>query len=311
MPSHVTPEELEVAAAAARARTDGGIAEVAGRAFAWVTGADRVKYLNGQCSQDVRACAPGKAMQAFVLDARGRNFGCLDIITRDHDLLLGADAAIADDLWKRLRQFIIAEDVAITPIDARAFVIWGDGAAETIAGAAAETHAAVAVDDYGFPATCLVASGPVEPRGVCARVAPEVIELIRIEAGHPRFHPDLGADVLPGESGQEERTVSYTKGCYAGQEVVARQKYLGKPRRMLVGISWNGTSCDAGTRVFNAAGADVGRLGSTAWSATVGARIGLAIIAADSSAASTALMLRTAGGASAACEVRCLPFVGS
>ena len=132
------------------------------------------------------------------------------------------------------------------------------------------------VEDCSFGIPGFQVWDVVEPAVTGARpISPEALEVLRIEAGRPRFGVDLDENVLPEESGQADRAVSYTKGCYAGQEVVAKQKYLGKPRKLLAGVFLE----QAVTPPADLAGG-AGRITSCTWSPTLLRWIGLAMMKA-------------------------------
>lgn len=102
--------------------------------------------------------------------------------------------------------------------------------------------------------------------------------MLRIAAGKAQFGIDIDGTTLPKESGDEPRRVSYTKGCYTGQEVVARQHFLGEPRRVLRKASWRGGMVAVGSSLSRADGTRVGRLTSCALADDVGRCVGLAVI---------------------------------
>lgn len=114
--------------------------------------------------------------------------------------------------------------------------------------------------------------------GKAAHLPNEIEECLRIAAFKPRFGIDIDGTVLPKESGEEARRVSYTKGCYTGQEVVARQHFLGEPRRMLRSASWRGGPVVSGTHLLRSDGTRVGRLTSCSYAEEVGRCVGIAMI---------------------------------
>ena len=136
------------------------------------------------------------------------------------------------------------------------------------------------------------------------RVPEEVAEILRIERGRPRFGVDMSDENLPGELGLEERAVSFTKGCYVGQEPVARMHHRGHPNRHLRGLALS-KPASGGQPVTsaggNAGGAEVGRIGSATVSPTFGP-IALSLIRREVEVGAQVL----AGGAPA--EVVPLPF---
>ena len=106
-------------------------------------------------------------------------------------------------------------------------------------------------------------------------VAPEAAEIVRVEAGVPRFGAEMDTATMPAEAGIVEAAVSFTKGCYIGQETVARLHYKGKPNRHLRGLRLSGPAAPG--EPLRLGEKEVGRLGSAVVSPALG-RIGLAIV---------------------------------
>jgi folate-binding protein YgfZ len=160
------------------------------------------------------------------------------------------------------------------------------------------------LEDRGVAATLVAA---MESAGATP-LSPEAIDVMRIEAGRPVYGVDIDESVLPEESGQGARSVSYTKGCYSGQEVVAKQKYLGRPRKLLCGVLPE-RRVTAPAPLHDAAGQEVGRITSCADSPTLGKTIGLATIRAPVPEAGAVLF---AGGPAGQVRVvtASLPFIG-
>jgi tRNA-modifying protein YgfZ len=227
-------------------------------------GADARKFLHGQCTQDVLGKPAFSGGAAVVLDARGKNLGDIRFLVREKDIVVFVDRDRAPALRAWLERFIVTADVVIEDVGAswRGVIVTGHGTAPVVFGA---TGAAPPPDEdaaahgtfegspmlvigdrnFGAEGCALWASGAdAGPRidAIAAdlalrgtlRATADQMEALRIAAFRPRFGTDLDESTLPAESGQESRTVSYTKGCYSGQEVVAKQKYLGKPRKLLV-----------------------------------------------------------------------------
>ena len=150
-------------------------------------------------------------------------------------------------------------------------------ACETIAVAGSECLAVGTRDGIDLsapPPTPSALAGVLREAGA-AEVSPEAVELLRIEAGVPRFGAEMGTETMPAEAGIVERAVSFTKGCYIGQETVARLHYKGKPNRHLRGLRLSAPAEPGdGARLGEK---EVGQLGGTAVSPALGP-IGLAIL---------------------------------
>ena len=134
-------------------------------------------------------------------------------------------------------------------------------------------------------------------------VSEQAAEILRVEAGRPRYGADLDETVIPQEAGLNERAVSFTKGCYVGQETVARLYYKGRPNRHLRGLALSAPAPDGGE--LRLAGRSVGQLGSTTVSPRLGP-IGLALVRREAEPGSTLQV----GEQGATAEVLELPFPG-
>jgi folate-binding protein YgfZ len=262
LPAPLFPDDPPLRSAAladqvAAVRTRCGIASLDRLGTLELSGSDAVRFLHGQCTQDVKARRPGEGGYAFLLDARGRNLGDFRFTVLESGVrcTLDRERVAPTAVW--LSKFVIAADVRISaPEDQHGVLVAGPKARQLLSQATegalpSAEHAAsspggldVVVDrdtgeegfqvwGGGFACARLVARLVAD--GGCP-ISAAALEVLRIEAGRPRFGTDLDESVLPEESGQGLRAVSYTKGCYSGQEVVAKQKYLGKPRRMLAGV---------------------------------------------------------------------------
>ena len=140
------------------------------------------------------------------------------------------------------------------------------------------------------------------------RISEGAVEVMRVESGRPRFGRELDPSVLPVESGQEARAVSYDKGCYCGQEVVARQRYLGKPRKRLVGLVLDGTDAASGDAV-SSDGAQLGVLGSVCRSPGLDAVIALAVLRGDDHSPGARRDVTRSDGGTTVATVAPLPFL--
>src|SRR6185369_11438569 len=134
-----------------------------------------------------------------------------------------------------------------------------------------------------------------------AEVSLEAVEILRIEAGRPRFGAEMGSETMPAEAGIVEQAVSFTKGCYIGQETVARLHYRGKPNRHLRGLRLDGPVADGDPITFD--GRDVGRIGTAVVSPAQGP-IALAVIRREAEPGSRVAV----GEAGLGAAVVALPF---
>ena len=282
-------------AAEHRTLTEGcGLVDRAGRGRLALTGADRRAFLHGQVTNDVEGLEPGRGCYAALLTHKGKMLSDLRVLDLGDELLLSCERAGLQELFNMIRRYKLGSDVElhkrtlemgelslIGPDARRIAVADGLGPAEhDSARASIGGHPVVlAATDVGVDVFCdaqhtdevraaLVAAGAAE-------VGEAAAEVLRIEHGRPRFGLDLDDSVIPQEAGLNERAVSFTKGCYVGQETVARLFYRGKPNRRLRGLRLSapvepGTPLRLGER-------EVGRVTSAAVSPSFGP-IGLAIV---------------------------------
>lgn len=237
-------------------------------ALVWVEGPDAASFLHGLLSNDVAGLAPGGSAEALLLDAKGHVQAAVGV-HRD-----GADAftlvvapADGDAVAAALERYHFSEDLElIGPEDAWALTVVGmppppgPSVPGILPGAVR-----VVVDD---PA----AAGAALPGG---QAPPEALEMARVAAGVARVGVDTGPATLVQEAALEDRAVSFTKGCYLGQETVARLQFRGRANRALRGLLL-GTAPEPGAAV-RAGGREVGRVTSVARTPDLGA-IGLAIL---------------------------------
>ena len=254
------------------ARRRGGVADLSERVKLRLTGADRVRYLNGQVTADVRKLGLGRSMPACVTTAKGRLCAEIFITATEDALVLDADAALRESLPARLEKYIIADDVTLEDISEtmRLVHVTGEGADEAAALTArgANRFGQAGVDLFLPTETFAETWTRLASTHVVLDEA--LRELLRIEAGIPRWGRELTEDTLPPEAGLERTHIDYHKGCYIGQEVISRLKSVGHVNRELTGfLSTQGTPLTPGAQLFAAdalEGKPLGTLTSVAWS---------------------------------------------
>jgi folate-binding protein YgfZ len=258
-------------------RTEGGVVKRTDRAVLAVTGADRAAWLQGLVTNDVLSLAPGEARYAAYLTPQGRMISDLTVTARPDRLLLDVPASLAASLRDRLDGLIFAEDAQVTD-EGRALEVWSAIApGEPAGGALADLIVdAGASPGLGYP-----------------EISFETFEVVRIERGIPRFLADMDTETIPLEAGIEDRAISFTKGCYVGQEVIVRVTHRGGGRVAKKLVSWHADASAAvvplaGARIF-ADSKDVGRVTSAAFSPSRGAVVGLGYVHRDFVAAGTKL----------------------
>lgn len=236
------------------------IAPLPHRAVLSVTGADRVSYLQGLVSNDVALATPGRAVWSALLTPQGKWLADFFILATPDRLLLDVEAAQATDLIRRLTRFRLRADINVTLDDLAVFAAW-DGVPE----------AEIAAPDPRLPA----AGWRVLANGLTTDASPDDYDRHRLELGLPDGSRDMEAEkTVLLEAGFDELSgVSWTKGCYMGQELTARTKYRGLVKRRLVPV--RGSDLPPPGTPLTADGAEVGTMRSS------NGGLGLALLRSD------------------------------
>ena len=200
-----------------------------------LTGSDAKRYLSGQCSQDLALATSNQACYATILNHKGKMDADLYVREYDGGILVDADPSLREDLHMRLDRYIIADDVEIADLSDSHLILHTLG--DETQGASAQ---AWKINRFGVNATEeLCAQGDSTeatlPSGTPTQsvLGFEELEQIRIQHMIPSWGAELGNETLPPEAGLEDRAISYTKGCYTGQEVISRMRSAGRTNRKL------------------------------------------------------------------------------
>ena len=274
-------------------REECGLLDRSERGKLIVSGGEAAEYLQGQLTNDVEALAPGEGQYAALLDRKGHMQADMRVLrTSAEELWIDTEPAALAAALRHLEMYKVGREVAIADLTAERAILSliGPRSAEIAGTAALPPYASQAVNaggvncvavgtahgidliakssDAGRLKEALAADGAVE-------VGPGAVEVMRIESGTPRFGAEMSAETMPAEAGIVERVVSFTKGCYIGQEPVARLHYKGRPNRHLRGLELSapaepGASLRLGEK-------EVGRIGSACISPARGP-IALAIV---------------------------------
>jgi tRNA-modifying protein YgfZ len=236
-----------------------GLFDRSGRGKLALTGTNAKAFIQGQVSNDVEALEPGQGCYAAFLTPKGKMLGDLRILDAGEELLLDTERVALQELFNMIRRFSIGYDVELhkRTLERGLLSLIGpesEAVAGVVALPAAE-HAHAGVEIAGIPARAirtdvgvdLICDAADTERLAAAlhdagapAVSEDAVECLRVEHGRPRYGVDLDDTVIPQEAGLNERAVSFTKGCYVGQETVARLHYRGKPNRHLRGIKLPG-----------------------------------------------------------------------
>ena len=194
-------------------------------------GADRATFLQGQVSNDVLGLAPGASRHAALLDSTGHILADLHVHAFPDFLIVETDPACLPVLHATLDRFLIMEDVALADVsgDYQVWSVLGRGAA-ALTSLPGERRPLSLPLAPGFDLWLPAGSAPPLPEAV--RLSEDAAETLRVEAGLPLWGRELSLAVLLPETGLDD-AVSYTKGCYVGQEIVARLHARGHTNRAL------------------------------------------------------------------------------
>ena len=235
-----------------------------GRRRLRVTGEDRAAFLHGQCTNEVLSVKPGDNCYAAFLNAKGKMRGEGHIICMPELFLM----EVNEDLLSSLEKFVITEDVTIQDVSTElaCYLILAEAAATEEIPPNAVT--------FAHPMGTGVLSSMTLPVTLNA----ETLDAMRIEAGIPQWGVDMDENTIPNEAGLESRAISYTKGCYIGQETIARIKTYGHVNRYLIQLSLD-ISClpERGEKVFSE-DREVGRVTSAARSNRLGKTLALGYV---------------------------------
>jgi folate-binding protein YgfZ len=245
-----------------------GVLDLSFRSRLCLAGDDRIAFLHGQVTNDVKGLRVGEGCYAALVNARGRMQSDLNIFRLPDELLLDFEPGLAAAVSERLEKFVIAADVRIVDVSPHfgLLSVQGPKAAEVVrllglgaepperpmrwvsaAGSSLGEVYLVNQPRLGFagfdlyvPVASLAALADKlldAARRIGGRACGwEAMEIARVEAGLPRFGADMDERSLPPEAGLEARAISYTKGCYIGQEVLARIRTYGQVARTLRGL---------------------------------------------------------------------------
>ena len=231
-------------------RRQGGFFAVGERTRVRVTGADRLRYLNGQLSNDLRRLVPGEAMPALLLTAKGKLCADVFVWLDGESVIVEADASLKEALPARLERYAVSDDIA--------FELLAPAERWHLFGSVSAGRDGLRIRRLGVEGVD-VTSAPTD----VSEAGRDEVELLRIERGLPRWGSELSEDTLPQEVGLDRTAVDFNKGCYVGQEVVSRIHSVGRVNRHLCGFVGDFDPSLAGAAILtDAGGRKSGRLTS-------------------------------------------------
>jgi folate-binding protein YgfZ len=334
VPNELTvPNEVSLDIQHRAAMTAAGVIDRSTLGKATVTGRDRAAFLQGMLSNDVKALGPGQGCPAAFLDAHGKVVSLLTVYALEDRILLELPAGSTDTFLQVIDKFLISEKAYFEAADdAYAILaVQGPDAERMLAGLSGATLDAAPyshqeVEIAGAPVRiarhrlavtpgfhCWTAISHAEALGKALREAGAVtvgafaLETLRIEAGIPAYGRDVDETVILPET-RLDAFVSFTKGCYIGQETVARVKYRGHINRGLAGMVLEGDRLPAQGDAITAEDKEIGRVTSAIRSIALGKPIALGYIRREYFAAGSVVTVVTGEGPVPA-HVAELPFV--
>jgi folate-binding protein YgfZ len=290
------------------------------RAALIVRGPDAAEYLQGQLTNDIEALAAERGCYAALLDRKGHLQADMRVLRLEAgELWLDLEPSAAERVLKHLRTYSIGRDVEVEDATDR----WGivsligprSGQLSGFEGLGPEfaqryrdwdgTEVLAVATEVGLD---LITQAEREARLIelltaagAAEVSEPAAEIVRVESGRPRFGVDMGPESMPAEAGITERAVNFEKGCYVGQEPVARLHYRGKPNRTLRGLRLSAPAAHGDSLLLGER--EVGTIGTVCLSPSLGP-IALAIVRREAEEGDRL----TVGDGGVTAEVVALPF---
>jgi folate-binding protein YgfZ len=254
--------------------TAGGVVTLDGWSQVQLTGGDRVKLLNNMCTNDLRRMKTGQSCEAFLLDVRGKISAHVLVVAGADDLTILTVPNQAERIIAHLDRYIIREDVQLADM-----------------GPNFDWHVTVGPDTVENDGSILSATGHVLwPSGKLLRTSKSlslrpsintdspIWKALRVESFFPLFGSDFDESHLPQEVNRDAQTISFTKGCYLGQETVARIDALGHVNKKLVLLKFDGAELPAGGAKLTVDGPEVGTVTTASWSPRCEAPLAIAFV---------------------------------
>jgi folate-binding protein YgfZ len=318
-------------------RSSAGVLDLSFRSRICLVGGDRVRFLHGQVTNDVKSLRAGSGCYAALTTGKGKMQSDLNIHCLADELLLDFEPGLTAMVYERLQKFIVADDVQIVDAAPHYGLLSVQGPQAEIALRAlglfpempTALFASIKISDamlgeiylMNLPRTGSVGFDLFVPTNSLGAVADKLIaaakqiggravgwdalEITRVEAGVPRFGADMDETNLPPECGIEARAMNYNKGCYIGQEVLNRVHSFGHVNRELRGLRLEKSAMRGDKLFFD--GKEVGQIMSAVFSPTLKANLALGCVRKEGNQIGTTLVLRNVDGESRAQVVE-LPF---
>ena len=257
--------------------------DLSARAKLRVTGADRFRFLNGQITNDLRKANETVAIEACVLNAKGKLNAHVFVTALGEGFVIDAEPELRETLRTRLERYVIADDVQIEDVTEE-FSLFHVLTGEPPAPGSGRIVSARRFSSTGWDVWSDSARhDPVQHELAlpCRFIDSAAADVMRIEQGLPRWGAELTDEIIPIEANLEERTIDYQKGCYLGQEVISRIKMSGQTNKRLCGlISLNNAPLQPAMKLVapSASGKEAGWITSATRSRQLGKEIALGYV---------------------------------
>ncbi len=288
-------------------RDAAGVLDLSDRAKVRVRGADRLTFLDGLMTADLKVLQPGWSAYGLVLDEASHVLGDLRVTALEDSFVMDIEAAQKDSLLAYLQKQIVSDDVILEDLGFCGHLeVHGPASPRIVSavlgvdveGLAVDTQSSFPIDrrttgfvshvnalgEYGYviwaPGQSLETVWAALVRSGATPVGRDALDVLRIESGRPRFGADMTMSTLALEVAPEG-SVSTSKGCYRGQEVVARGMSIGQVTRRLLGLRIDGDVPPSHGDAVRVEGESVGQVTSGCWSPTTGWVVALALLRAD------------------------------
>jgi folate-binding protein YgfZ len=284
--------------------------DLSARAKLRLTGTDRVRFLNGQTTNDVRNAGTEATQESCVLNTKGHLDAHLFLFATPNEIWIDADDELRGQLQTRLERYVIADDVMIEDVTDQfaLFHVLGESDPKISGARFCLRSRRLGIDGWDL---WVESAEERKTRSILAadyrKMDEREWELLRIENGIPRWGRELTPEIIPPEANLAACAIDYEKGCYIGQEVISRMKMSGQARQRLCGLASEkalvpGMELRAETKM-------VGRVTSAVFSKRMNAHIALAMVKRGYNEADTSLVASVDDTITSVRVVR-LPFIG-
>jgi folate-binding protein YgfZ len=264
-----------------------------------IDGSDRASFLHNLCTNEVKALSAGQGREAFITNVQGKTIGHVFFGVETDHILLHTAPGQNELLMNHLDRYHITEDVTLSDRTNDLCATWviGPVAKEWFPNELHAPYHCGRLDILGSPWSqnvpivdpfCMLAIIDNERYGAfvdqlhqagATKVSAETIEVARIEHGFPKFAADISDANLPQEIDRDELAISFTKGCYLGQETVARLDALGHVNKKLVSLKFSNSHIpEVGSKIENQDANEVGVVTSACYSPKYNSGIGIGMV---------------------------------